>query len=196
VNAGAIPDPFHAATGTASPGLQRRIVVQVCEALWMPKDLTAEERSARIGEALALLQGINPQDETEGMLAAQMVATHHAAIDCLRRAMIPQQNLSARDVNLKHAAKLLAIYTRQLEVLDKHRGKGQQQMIVKYVNVESGAQAVVGSVTTEGSLRRQRRSSAPFQSSEDDPALGGRRALATPRQRRPAKRKTKAHSVR
>ena len=126
----------------------------------------------RIGEALTLLQGINPQDETEGMLAAQMVATHHAAIDCLRRAMIPQQNPSARDVNLKHAAKLLAIYTRQLEVLDKHRGKGQQQMIIKHVNVESGAQAVVGSVTTKGSLRRPRPSSASLQSSEDGPAWG------------------------
>ena len=41
--------------------------------------------AARIGSAISLLQGIKPVDETEGMLGVQMVATHNAAMDCLRR---------------------------------------------------------------------------------------------------------------
>jgi hypothetical protein len=171
---------------TASPDLQKRIVVQVSEAIWMPKDVTPEERSARIREALVSLGGIDPQDELEGMLAAEMVATHHAAIDCLRRAMIPEQSLPARDVNLKHAARLLAIYARQLEVLDKHRGKGQQQMTVRYVNVGSGGQAVIGNVKTGGSVRAQRREGP--RSSDEDGDPDHRRLLVPPGSHRRVRR--------
>jgi hypothetical protein len=42
----------------------------------------------------------------------------------------------------------MATYLRQVEVLDKRRGKGQQTVTVKYVNVEPGGQAVVGTVHT------------------------------------------------
>jgi hypothetical protein len=77
--------------------------------------------------------------------------------------MISEQSFEGRDANLRHAERLLATYARQLEVLDGHRGKGQQQVTVKYVNVESGGQAVVGNV----------QSSSPSQSSRDQepPAL-------------------------
>lgn len=94
------------------------------------------------------------------MLAIQMVATHNAAMECLRRAMIPAQSFEGRDQNLKHATKLLSIYSRQIEVLDKHRGKGQQKMIVEYVNVEAGGQAVVGHVEAgraDGAIRKGRK---------------------------------------
>jgi hypothetical protein len=60
--------------------------------------------------------------------------------------MISEQSFEGRDGNLRHAEKLLATYARQLEVLDKHRGNGQQQVTVKYVNVEAAGQAVVGNV--------------------------------------------------
>lgn len=73
-----------------------------------------------------------------------MVATHHAAMECLRRAMIVEQTLAGRDQNLKHAVKLLSIYSRQIEVLDKHRGKGQQKMTVEHIHVAAGGQAMVG----------------------------------------------------
>lgn len=46
------------------------------------------------------------------MLATQLVATHEAAMECLRRAMISEQSFKGRDVNLKHAEKLLQIYAR------------------------------------------------------------------------------------
>ena len=95
-----------------------------------------------------MLQGIKPRDEIEGMLAAQMVATHSAAMDCLRRAMVEGQTFEGRDINLKHAAKFLSIYSRQIEVLNKHRGKGQQKVTVEYVNIEAGGQAVVGNIET------------------------------------------------
>jgi hypothetical protein len=95
---------------------------------------------------LAALEAIAPTDGIEGMLATQMVATHEAAMECLRRAMISEQSFEGRDVNLKHAQKLLQIYARQMEALDKHRGRGQQKITVEHVTVQAGGQAIVGHV--------------------------------------------------
>lgn len=136
------------ATGTDNPVLQERLLQQVYDSLWLPEGLNEDERKARIQSAIYMLQGIGPADQVEGMLATQMVATHNAVLECLRRAMIPTQSLQGRDQNLKHATKLLTIYTRQIDVLNKHRGKGHQKVTVEYVNVEAGGQAVVGHVET------------------------------------------------
>ena len=81
----------------------------------------------------------------EGVLATQMVATHNAAMQCLLRAATADQPLQAVDMYFRNAAKLLSTYARQMELLDKRRGKGQQ-VSVKYVNVEAGAQAIVGNI--------------------------------------------------
>ena len=44
------------------------------------------------------LRGIEPEDEFEGMLAAQAMAAHHAAMECYRRAARSSQtpNLNTR----------------------------------------------------------------------------------------------------
>ena len=95
------------------------------------------------------------------MLAVQMVATHSAAMECLRRAAIPDQSLEARDMNLKHATKLLSLYARQLETLDRHRGRGQQKITVEHVTVNAGGQAIVGAIEGASSARRQPALTAP-----------------------------------
>ena len=111
--------------------------------------------------AVAMLKGIRPQGNLEGLLAAQMVATDSAAMECLRRAMLKAQSLEGQDQNLKNAAKFLSIYTRQIEVLDKHRGKGQQKVTVEYVNVEPGGQAIVGHVETGRGPKRRKGRATP-----------------------------------
>ena len=136
------------ATGSQEPALQQRLIKQVADTLWLPEGLGEDERVALIRSAISMLHGIKPNTEVEGMLAAQMVASHNAAMECLRRSMIPAQSPQARDQNLRHASKLLALYARQVEILDKHRGRGQQKVTVEYVNVEAGGQAVVGHVET------------------------------------------------
>ncbi len=136
------------ATGTDQPHVQQHLIDQVYRTLWIPEGLAEDEKAARIVCATSLLQGIKPADETEGMLAVQMVATHNAAMECLRRATIKGQILAGRDQELKHAEKLLSIYSRQIEVLDKHRGKGQQKVTVEYVHVAKGGQAMVGNIET------------------------------------------------
>ena len=134
------------ATGTEEPYLQQQLFNQVYDSIWLPKGLSEYQQKIRLQSAISMLQGIKPTDEVEGLLATQMVATHNAAMECLRRAMISGQSFEGRDQNLKHATKLLATYSRQIEVLNKHRGKGQQKITVERVNVESGGQAIVGHV--------------------------------------------------
>jgi hypothetical protein len=46
--------------------------------------------------ALAGLIGIGPQDELEGLMAAQLIATHNATMECYRPAMIAEQTLEGR----------------------------------------------------------------------------------------------------
>ena len=155
------PAVLKEATGTDQLHLQQHLIDQTYRSLWIPEGLTELEKAGQIASSISLLQGIKPADEIEGMLATQMVGTHNAAMDCLRRAMIEEQNLAGREQNLKHAGKLLSIYSRQIEVLDKHRGKGQQKMTVEQVNVAAGGQAMVGNIETGKTEEVRRTGSEP-----------------------------------
>ncbi len=127
----------------------------------MPAELSDEERLQHIQSAIVAMRGIRPQDEVEGMLATQTVATHAAAMECLRRSMIRKQTLEGRDTNLRHAAKLLSIFAKQLETLNRNRGKGQQKVTVEYVNVEPGGQAMVGHIESHANRPRESQTKPP-----------------------------------
>ncbi len=130
--------------GTRDPTLRKYFISQLTGTLWALGNDEAGEANVRA--ALAALEGFAPQDEAEGMLGVQMIATHHAAIECLKRAL---DSGPARDRSLADANKLLTLYIRQLQALDKRRGKGGGDVKVGTVNVEPGAQAIVGNVTPE-----------------------------------------------
>lgn len=119
---------------------------EIVHLLWLPEGLSKKDQDARLIKAIDLFESIKPTDGIEAMLAAQMVGTHEATMECLRRAMIPGQIFEVRNASLGHAQKLMALYTRQLAALDKHRGKGQQKVTVEHVHVASGGQAIVGHV--------------------------------------------------
>lgn len=106
----------------------------------------AEGKLSPTNGLLGLVHAIDPKDAQESMLASQMVGTHTLAMECLRRANVPGQTFEGRDVNLRHAERLMRIYAQQLDTLNKHRGKGQQKVTVEHVTVNEGGQAVVGAV--------------------------------------------------
>jgi hypothetical protein len=84
------------------------------------------------------------------MLGAQMIATHNAAMECFRRSMIKEQSFEGRRQNLEFAGKLVRSYAALLDALDRHRGKGQPQVVrVEHVTVNAGGQAIVGTVSHE-----------------------------------------------
>jgi hypothetical protein len=94
--------------------------------------------------------GIAPKDELEGMMAAQLLAAHNAAMECYRRAMYSEQTFEGRRENLNQANKLSRSSALLLEALNRHRGKGQQKVTVEHVTVNAGGQAIVGAVATPG----------------------------------------------
>src|SRR5882762_4484530 len=108
-------------------------------------DASAETKAAIVG-----LVGIEPKDELEGMIAAQLIAGHSAAMECYRRAMLPNQAFEYRRENLNQASKLSRTFATLLEALNRHRGKGQQKVTVEHVHVYKGGQAIVGNVGTPG----------------------------------------------
>src|SRR5436309_10618789 len=88
-----------------------------------------------------------------GMLAAQAMAAHHAAMECYRRAMLPEQSLEAWKEQLNQANKLSRTYANLVEALNRHRGKGQQKISVEHVHVHAGGQAIVGAVETGSEVK-------------------------------------------
>lgn len=126
--------------------IMRQKTIEISQLLWHDQDSTKKDVNIRIARALELFESLEPADGAEGMIATQMVGTHFAALECLRRATLPNQTFEGRDMALKHAEKLMALYAKQLATLDKHRGKGQQKVTVEHVHVEAGGQAIVGNV--------------------------------------------------
>lgn len=138
--------PFDKIIKTSSIAVEREKLNEIPGLLWFPEGLDEAARNARIIKAVDLLESVKPADGIEAMLAVQMVGTHAAAMECLRRAMVPSQTFEGRASNLGHAQKMMSLYARQLAALDKHRGKGEQKVTVKHVHVASGGQAIVGNV--------------------------------------------------
>jgi hypothetical protein len=90
------------------------------------------------------------------MLASQLLASHNAAMECYRRAMLPEQTFDGRRENLSQANKLSRTHATLLEALNRHRGKGQQKVTVEHVHVHEGGQAIVGNVGRAGHQRKRR----------------------------------------
>ena len=98
---------------------------------------------------LAIVKGIEPRDQVEAMLAAQMAAVHNATMTFARRLNhvenIPQQDSAERAFN-----KLARTFAAQVEALKRYRSSGEQTMRVEHGTVNEGGQAIVGEVTYGG----------------------------------------------
>jgi serine protease inhibitor ecotin len=136
---------FIPATGSKSDDFSLAIIKQVVNSLWLAH-ADEQGKDKLINYSVDCLKGIKPQDEIEGMLAVQMIACHNAAMECFRRAMIQEQTIEGRGMNLGQANKLTRSYSTLMEALNKYRGKGQQKVTVEHVHVHNGGQAIVGSV--------------------------------------------------
>jgi hypothetical protein len=95
---------------------------------------------------ISVIEGIEPRDQVEAMLAAQMAATHLATMTFARRLSgvetIQQQDSAANAFN-----KLQRTFTTQVQALKNYRSTGQQKVTVEHVTVHPGGQAIVGNVS-------------------------------------------------
>jgi hypothetical protein len=136
--------------GSMSNDWNNILANQTIRTLWFFENSDAEEIRRQRHAAVDALVGIKPGDELEGMIAAQLIAAHNAAMECYRRAMIGEQTFEGRRDNLAQANKLSRTYATLVEALNRHCGKGQQKVTVEHVHVHAGGQAVVGVIAPPG----------------------------------------------
>ena len=128
--------------GTGDADFMEGILRQVT-ALGAPGKQVSEQTT---NFALSVIRSIEPENEVEAMLAAQMAATHLAMMTMAGRLnrvdTIPQQDSAERALN-----KLARTFTTQMDTLKRYRAKAQQTVRVERVEVKEGGQAVVGDVS-------------------------------------------------
>jgi hypothetical protein len=146
--------PLRLISGSDDEGFSNILIAQLANSLFLEHS-DSDQQVRQIDAAIAAVVGMKPRDELEGMLIAQLIASHSAAMECYRRAMRGEQTFEGRRENLNQANKLSRTYAALTDALERHRGKGQQRITVEHVNVHAGGQAIVGAVAP-GAGRRQK----------------------------------------
>jgi uncharacterized protein (DUF4415 family) len=136
------------ALGTASPAFADAELVRLMTVF---RDRAGIIDARAVNAALAVVDGLKPQNEIEAMLALQMAATHALAMKFTARLYsgavetIPQQDSAALTLS-----RLQRAFTTQMDALSNMRRGGRQRVLVEHVNVYPGGQAIVGDVTHTG----------------------------------------------
>jgi hypothetical protein len=133
----------------------------------------AEVNEKGINFMLSIIKDIEPRDQLEAMLAAQMAAVHIATMTFARRLAhvdsIAQQDSAERAFN-----KLARTFVSQMEALKRYRSGGEQKVTVQHVTVGEGGQAIVGNVT------QGQREAAPNKAASPPPLLADAKAAPMP----------------
>ena len=144
------------AVGTAEPDFLEGLLGQLANAA--TQGLAVDERGLNF--MLAMVKGVEPKDQVEAMLAAQMAAVHNATMTFARRLAhvdnIPQQDSAERAFN-----KLARTFASQVEALKRYRTGGEQKVTVEHVTVNEGGQAIVGNVSHGGRGARKNGRATP-----------------------------------
>jgi hypothetical protein len=131
--------------GSLVDAFNMAILRETLACIW-PMGPESEKREKRILTAITALHAFKPQDEIEGMVAAQAVALHFGAMEALRRSMIDGQPAEIAARFRKDGANMARAMTDMIDALDRKRGKVHQLVRVERVVVEDGGQAIVGAV--------------------------------------------------
>jgi hypothetical protein len=98
-----------------------------------------------------------PKDAHEARLICQAAALYSQGMNYLNRAgdvLSPDDGTFAKDhwtqIFMNHAMKILDLHNKTLEALSRYRQRGEQKIVVQYVNVSDGGQAVVGQMVANG----------------------------------------------
>jgi hypothetical protein len=158
------------ALGTTNHNFVRGMIRQLAEA---SSDGSRQIDARKLNFLLSVIKDINPKDQLEAMLAAQMAVVHMATMMFSQHfALIenlPQQDAAERAFN-----KLARTFTTQLEALKRYRTGGEQKVTVQHVSVGEGGQAIVGNVTQAAT------ETTPKRPAKVTPALTDARQMAMP----------------
>lgn len=166
------PDTLRAFGGSRSDRFNNALVNSMVKTGWFPTGMADEDRARQMFVAVTGLQAFRPNDEVEAMLCAQAMASHHAAMECSRRAMIPDQPFEAAQGLRKAAANASRTFVELLAALDRRRGKGAQQVVrVEHVHIHPGGQAIVGNVKAGGTAAAAAKPAPPPAIGREQPGM-------------------------
>ena len=143
------------ALGTPDSDLQNRLLEQVIQTVngTVSNDgFDNDKVVSAYNSTMAILTGIQPQDEIEGMLTVQMIGVHNMAMECMGKATRTDR-VNFMSTYMNGATKSLRTFVAQMEALKKYRSGGQQKIVVEHVNVSEGGQAIVGVVNQGEGMR-------------------------------------------
>jgi hypothetical protein len=106
----------------------------------------SQPNEQRLNFMLAVIKGIEPNDQLETMLAAQMAAVHVLTMEFACR-LTNAENLMLQDSVERTLNKLARTFAAQVEALKRYRTGGEQKVTVQHVSVSEGGQAIVGNVS-------------------------------------------------
>ncbi len=144
------------ALGTTDPSFLDGLLGQLANAGTHGRNV--EEREFNF--MLSLVIGVEPRDQVEAMLAAQMAAVHNATMTFARR-LAHVDNIQQQDSAERAFNKLARTFASQVEALKRYRTGGEQKVTVEHVTVNEGGQAIVGNVSHgERGASKKRRSTS------------------------------------
>jgi len=102
---------------------------------------------------VAALVGIGSKDEIAGMIAAQLIAAHNAAMECYRRAMIGSRVCRDGVVEIElgsaiHGCRKIPSPPRRCGKLKPPRGRGSRRCLAASFRNDSNRLAEVADVTS------------------------------------------------
>jgi hypothetical protein len=125
---GAIDDPEQSAWGANATGadsslVQTGLIKDVLRATPLTIEGSDKTQLEKVATTVDTLNSLQPRDTAEGMLAAQMVATHKAAMEMLGLAMLNRTKPQTVDVLLRNATRLMALHAKQQDMLERRRAR-------------------------------------------------------------------------
>jgi hypothetical protein len=119
---------------------------------------TADEH--KLNFMIAVIKGVQPKDQLQTMLAAQMAVVHSLTIMFAGR-LSNVDNIQQQDSAERAFNKLARTFTAQVESLKRYRTGGEQRVVVEHVTVNEGGKAIVGTVTQGGVGTAEKRGTTP-----------------------------------
>jgi hypothetical protein len=126
--------------GSADPEFVDGILRQLIEYSSEGPDLN----EGKLNFLLSVINGLEPSDQFEAMLAVQMAVVHLASVEMAGRLRDwgKIDEVAERAVN-----KLTRTFALQLEALKRYRAGAEQKVTLQQVSVAAGGKAIVGDVT-------------------------------------------------
>ena len=145
--------------GEIFKGAHSRIIDTLANPNTVTVGASGDRMSAALGAgvlepAIDAAMAAQARNSIEKMLCHQLAAAHHTAMRLIEHSTNP--NLQAGEVArfTNASARMMDVYQAGCLALLKLKTKGQQRVLVQYVNVGSGGQAVVAGRVDRGSRKR------------------------------------------